>query len=231
MKTATESLVEELMRGPRTMNIGAHPFLVMLANGTCSRNSIKRYAIETYVISSNFPQRLASIAAICPDSSVRLELLRNMLEEEGVASFDGEHIVRRDERQHGELARRFAHAAGATDAELAHARNKDRHETWVDRAVNERRLCAALAYLTVGFEGCVPPTYALIVDALVRNYGFSRDDLEFFIMHMSADTDHSIIGAKMTATLARSDEDREEALTGVKRALTAWWWWHRSFAR
>jgi pyrroloquinoline quinone (PQQ) biosynthesis protein C len=231
MQMDTESLLEELTRETRTMNIGANPFLTALADGTCSRDAIRRYAVETYVLSSTFPQRLGSLVAMCSDSAVRLELVRNILEEEGVTSFDGEHIVRRDDRQHGEIARRFAHAAGAGDEELLRARQETRREIWLDRAIADGRLCSALAYLTVGFEGCVPPTYALLIDALEKNYAFSRDDLEFFILHMTADADHSRIGAEMTAALVRTEADREEAVTGVKRARTAWWWWHRSFAR
>ena len=231
MKTATESLAEELAREPRALDLAANPFLAALANGSCPRDAIRRYAIDTYVLSSTFSQRLASLVAMCPDSAVRVELVRNILEEEGVASFDGKRISRRDDRQHGEIARRFAHAAGVDDAELARAKDQYRRQTWVDRAIAGGRLCAALAYLTVGFEGCVPPTYALLVSALERNYGFSRDDLEFFILHMTADADHSRLGAEMIAALVRSDADREEALTGVQRATTAWWWWHRSFVR
>ena len=226
----TDSLADQLAREPRALNMAANPFVAALADGTCSRDAIRRYATETYVLSSTFPQRLALLVAMCPHSAVRVELVRNILEEEGVSSFDGERIVRRDDRQHGEIARRFAHAAGVDDEELARARRDDRRETWVDRAIAEQRLCSALAYITVGFEGCVPPTYALIVEALERNYGFSRDDLEFFILHMAADADHSRLGAEMVVALVRSDADRAEAIDGVKRATTAWWWWHRSFA-
>lgn len=227
----TESLVEELTRETGTINIGANPFLRALAGGTASRHAIRRYAIETYVLSSTFPRRLASLVAMCSDPAVRLELLRNILEEEGVTSFDGEHITRRADRQHGEIARRFAHAAGVRDEELLRAREEQRPKTWVDHAIADGRLCTALAYLTAGFEGCVPPTYALLVRALEGNYGFTPDDLEFFILHMTADAEHSRLGAEMTAALVRSEADREEAVTGVKRAKTAWWWWHKSFAR
>lgn len=231
MKMDTESLVEELVRVPREMNMGAHPFLTALAGGTCPRQAIRRYAVETYVLASAFPQRLASLMAMCPHSRVRLELVRNLLEEEGITSFDGERIVQRQDRHHGQIARRFAHAAGVDDEELARAQHEERRPIWVDQAIAEKRLCTALAYLTVGFEGCVPPTYTLLVSALEGNYGFSRDDLEFFILHMTADVDHARFGAEMIATLVSGEADREEAVTGVKRATTAWWWWHRSFVR
>jgi pyrroloquinoline-quinone synthase len=231
MLTATESLAEELMRGPRELDMRTNPFIAALGRGDCPRDTIRSYAIATYVLSASFPQRLASLAAICSNPAVRLELLRNMLEEEGVHSFDGERIVRRDDRQHGEIARRFARAAGASDDDLVRARDQARHDVWLDRAIAGRRLCAALAYLTVGFEGCVPATYALIVEALQRNYGFSLDDLEFFTLHMTADGDHSRLGAAMTAALVRNEMDREEAMLGVKHAVTTWWRWHKSFVR
>src|SRR5437867_7280410 len=111
MKMDTESLAEELAREPRALDMAANPFLAALAAGRCPREAIRRYAVDTVVLSSTFPQRLASLAAMCADPVVRLEILRNMLEEEGVTSFDGERIVRRDDRRHGEIARRFAQAA------------------------------------------------------------------------------------------------------------------------
>jgi len=215
--------------GVQSLDMTRHPFITALSNGTCPPAAIRRYAVETYVLASTFPRRLASLVAICDDAAVRIELLRNILEEEGAVSFDGERLVRRADRQHGEICRRFAHAAGASDAELDRARREDRRTTWVDRAIGGGRLLAALAYLTIGFEGCVPPTAALIVETLQKNYGFSRDALEFFILHMTADAGHARTGAEMTAALVRSDADRKESFEGVKRATTAWWWWHRSF--
>ncbi len=231
MQTATESLAEELARAPLELDMRENPFIAALARGDCSRDTIRRYAIDTYVLSAGFPQRLASLLAICPHPAVRLELLRNLLEEEGVHSFDGQRIVRREDRRHAEIAHRFARAAGVPEDVLARALEQARRDTWFDRAIDSGRFCAALSYLTVGFEGCAPATYPLLVEALDRNYGFSRADLEFFILHIAADADHARLGAEMTATVACSETDREEAMLGVKHAVTTWWRWHKSYVR
>lgn len=231
MKADTETLAGELLLTTRSIDMRSNPFLVALAAGTASRDAIRRYAIGTYLLAHFFPQRLAALMSICDDAAIRLELLRNLLEEDGVIALDGDRPVRDPERSHGAIARRFCLLAGATDDDLAAARAADARNTWVDQALAQGRLAASLAYLTVGVEGCVSATHRLLIPILQERYGFSAGDLEFFILHAGADAEHARTGAAMTASVVRSDEDRVAALDGARRATRAWWWWHRSFAR
>jgi len=216
MKPATEAA-----------GIGRHPFFSGLREGTISRDAIRRYAIDTWLLSITFPRRLAALIAMCENDAVRAELLHNLLEEEGFVARDGA-LTQDAERRHYALSRRFALAAGATDDELQ-ASLRDARATWVDGAITSGRLVAALAYLTVGFEGFVPDAYALLIEAFEAQYRFSSHDLEFFYLHRTADAAHADAGAKLVASLVRTDQDREEAREGVQHARTAWWWWHRRY--
>src|SRR4051794_3484004 len=94
-----------------------HPFFAALREGTVAGDAIRRYAIDTWQLSTTFPRRLAALIAMCEDDRVRAELLHNLLEEEGFVARDG--VLTQDpERRHYALSRRFALAAGATDEEL-----------------------------------------------------------------------------------------------------------------
>ena len=231
MKADTKSLQDELLETTRAIDMASNPFIIALANGAASRDALRRYAIDTYLLAYFFPQRLAALAAICDDAEIRLEILNNLLEEDGVIGIDGGRVIRDVERSHGAIARRFCLAAGATDDDLDRARAAYTRDTWVDESIANGNVAASLAYLTVGIEGCVAATYRLLITVLEKQYGFSRDDLEFVALHAGADAEHARIGAALTASVVRSDEERVAALEGATRATTAWWWWHRSFVR
>src|SRR6185295_16389588 len=135
MKADTDSFAAELLLTTRALEMDANPFLVALAGGTASREAVRRYAIETYLLAFFFPQRLAAVMAICGDPAIRLELLRNLLEEDGVIAMDGDRPVRDPERCHSTIARRFCLASGATDEDLGRARAAGKRNTWVDQQI------------------------------------------------------------------------------------------------
>ena len=231
MKADTKPFQDELLETTAAIDMRSHPFVAALAKGVLPRDALRRYTIDLYLLAYFFPQRLAALAAMCDDAEARAELLRNLLEEDGIVGIDGERLIRDPERSHGAIARRLCLAAGATDDDLDRARAAYRRDTWVDRSIASGALAAALAYLTVGIEGCVAATFPLLLPMLEQQYGFSRHDLEFVALHATADAKHARIGAALTASVVRSDDDRAAALEGAARAATAWWWWHRSFVR
>jgi len=225
---AIETLTADLAAAAR-LDIRRNPFVAAVVDGRCSRDAIRRYAIGACALSDRFPQRLAATAAICDDPDVRLALLENLLEEEGVVAIERGRLIRDDAKRHGNVARRFAIAAGATDDDLCAAFERERRAApWLDNAIAQQRAAAALAYLTVGIESNVPPTLALIAESLSRHYGFGEHDLEFLTSHIAFDEAHGAAGARLTARLVHSDADRDDALDGARRGALAWWGFHRS---
>jgi pyrroloquinoline quinone (PQQ) biosynthesis protein C len=225
---ATDAL-DAALAAAAYLDIRHNPFVAAVVEGRCSRDAIRRYAIAVFALSDQFPSRLAATAGICDDPEVRLSLLENLLEEEGITRLEDGHLIRDDGKRHASVARRFAVAAGASDEELAAASARERDTaTWLHEAIAARRAAAALAYLTVGIEGSVPATLTLIAAALSQHYGFRDDDLAFLTSHIALDEAHGASGVRMTARLVRSDADRADAIEGARRGALAWWWFHRS---
>jgi pyrroloquinoline quinone (PQQ) biosynthesis protein C len=203
-----------------------HPFLAALAEGRVSRDVVRRYAASLATVASGFPDRIARVLAICPEPEVRRSLLGNLLEEEGVVRYVAGHPLDvRDDRNHSVMARRFARAAGATDADLQPAGNS----RWFTQALAANDWLGAFAYFAIGFEANVPATFRLVNATLQRHYGMGEHDLEFIIEHMSADERHGVESAELIERIATSEDAKARALEGARRGGAAWWALHRSF--
>jgi pyrroloquinoline quinone (PQQ) biosynthesis protein C len=208
--------------------IGNNIFIRRLCKGEYSREELRPYGQMIFRLSESFPMTLAAILSICPRKDLRVHLLKNLFEEEGmVPCDDGRGFVYDPERRHSEIAKRFTRALSIPDENLDLARSPN-STRWLDRALRERRWLPILAYITVGIESNIPRTFKLIVPALRRFYGFSDHQLAFLIEHIEADEAHGSLSAEIIACAVGSPADRKEALEGVRRGSTAWWQIHRA---
>lgn len=81
----------------------------------------------------------------------------------------------------------------------------------------------AFAYLAIGTEANIPPTYRLLIPPLRDHYGFSLDALEVLTEHVSADDRHAREGAMLIEEAARDGSMRRLALEGARRGGRGWW--------
>ena len=226
--TADTDFAAELLTVARPAAGATDAFLDALLSARLSRESIRRYATAITAVATAFPRLLASILTVCDHDEVRYSLLANLLEEEGVVAYDGGGGIRYvHERKHGELARRFGRAAGASDAELDAAVTNARVGRWFVDALERGDWIGAFAYIAVGHEANVPGTFRRMVPALTEHYGFALDDLVFFTEHYVADDRHGNEGAQMIARVAQTTDARERAREGARRGGAAW----RAFPR
>lgn len=226
MKAGTD-FVGALLEAARPAPIETHPFVAAMREGALSRDTIRDYAVTIAAIGGAFPYRIASVLAICDHREIRRSLISNLLEEEGVVDYTpGQHVAVDPARRHGEMGRRFARAAGATDAEVDAV--SPRPARWFGEAVRNGNWLGAFAYFAVGQEANVPGTFRLILDPLMEHYGFAREDLQFLTEHFEADERHGLESAHLIAQAATTDEARQRALEGARRGGMAWWALHRT---
>jgi pyrroloquinoline quinone (PQQ) biosynthesis protein C len=223
------AFAETLIAAAQPFPVDANPLIVAVRTGQCTREDIRTFAIHSTRTAEAFPRVMCAVLGVCDEPRIRRALIANLLEEEGAVGWaPGEGLVFDPARHHGALARRFAHAAGATDAEID-AGNAD-SARWFDHAIRERNWLGAFAFFAIGFEVNVPPTYRLLVPALAERYGFSTDDLRFFIEHIGADDRHGAEGAALIASVAMNEDACRRALEGARRGGRTWWEFHRAHA-
>lgn len=227
--TAVTELEESLLTVARVAPAEANPIVSGVVHGRLPIETIRRYAIAITAMAEVFPRRLAAVLSICDDPDVRRSLLGNLLEEEGVVGFVPAEGVRIDpERRHGEMARRFARAAGASDADIdAYPPQQAR---WFAEAVRGGDWIGAFSFFAIGFEANVPATFRSLVEPLTVHYGFTPHDLEFLYEHFTADERHGNEAAHLIARAARNDARRARAFEGARRGGAAWWAFHRALA-
>lgn len=226
--TAGTEFAHSLLDAAR-MPVESNPLVTRIADGTLSRDLLRQYSISLASIAESFPKRITAVLSICDDMNVRRSLLGNLLEEEGVVAFvPAEGVQVQEERRHGVMARRFAHAAGATDEALEAYTSQPAR--WFSDAIRANDWIGAYSFFAIGFEANVPATFRSIVEPLTALYGFSAHELEFFYEHFTADERHGIEAAQLIADAATDDAKRASALEGSRRGGAAWLAFHRAVA-
>lgn len=216
------AFAESLYATALPQRLEEHPFILRVQDGTAPRSGIRSFALHMASATETFVRSLHSILSICPDPLVRHSLISNVLEEEGMTSFvpgEGAKFDRR--KHHPTMARKFAKAAGCTDADVDN--NPVGPPRWFHRAIAAGNWLGPFAYIAVGTEASTPPTFRLLAPALVEKYGFTEDDLEFLYEHMTVDDRHGEQGAQLIASVANSEEARRQALEGARRGGSGWW--------
>jgi pyrroloquinoline quinone (PQQ) biosynthesis protein C len=213
---------EALYAAARPQNIETHPFILKVREGSATREEIHHFALHLTAATESFVRSLHAILSICRDPQVRHSLISNVLEEEGMTGFvAGQGATFDPERHHPTMARRFARAAGVTDAEMdAFQVGPPR---WFHRAIAAGNWLGPFAYIAVGTEANIPPTYRQLVPAFAEHYGFSDVDMEFLYEHMTIDDRHGEEGAQLIASVATTEEAQRQALEGARRGGSGWW--------
>jgi pyrroloquinoline quinone (PQQ) biosynthesis protein C len=159
-------------------------FFSKLKAGSYSQSQLRHFAEQYYVASSAFPQILALAAGNIGDDQRRLGLISNLWDEHGNGTAS---------RAHRAILEKFVVATGSTKVKSSIAKPSVTTYSYVAgmKALcsdkNERIILGALG---PGCEAFTPTEYVHLTSALREVYGFSDDQLEFFIDHARHDGSH-----------------------------------------
>jgi pyrroloquinoline-quinone synthase len=163
-----------------------------------------------------FPRFLSAIHANCPDQAIRDIIVGNLWEEHG-------GLV--PTRDHPAIFRAFGRALGLSDEEMEAAEPIPEVQAFIDRhevVAKNRPFWEGIAGVTIGLEGQVPKTFGRIITALRERYGFSDDAIEFFIVHLTADSEHSGSGFDIIRRYVSDEAQIPVIRRAVKASLDAW---------
>lgn len=159
-------------------------FFVTLTAGSYTRSQLRYFSEQYYVASSAFPQLLALAAANIGDDGQRLALIANLWDEHG----KGTAL-----RSHRSILEKFVLATGSMGVASGALRASVATYSYI---AGMRALCSdrnekvILGALGPGCEAFTPAEYVLMLNALKNSYGFSEDQLEFFVDHARHDRKH-----------------------------------------
>ena len=178
-----------------------HPFYQIYWNeGKLNREIIKDYAEQYYQHVKAFPRYISATHSICEDIEKRRILLENLQDEEHK---DGDHP---------KLWKNFAKAMGSDVKKIDDAKAYSFTKEMIDNFFIQARSSYAegLASLYT-YERQIPEIAETKIQGLKKFYGVSsKEGLEFFEVHKSADVVHRGECEKLLDGLSKEEQAKAE---------------------
>ena len=190
-----------------------HPFYQVFWNeGKLTREIIKDYAEQYYQHVKAFPRYISATHSICDDIEKRKILLENLNDEENT---DGDHP---------KLWKNFAASVGADKEKIDDIKPDWFTKDMIDNFFSQARSSYAegLASLYT-YERQIPEIAETKIEGLKKFYGVkSKEGLEFFEAHKSADVVHRAECEKLLDSLSKEEQKKAEHAS----VLTARYLWN-----
>jgi pyrroloquinoline-quinone synthase len=190
-----------------------HPFYEIFWNeGRLTREIIKDYAEQYYQHVKAFPRYISATHSLCDDIEKRKILLENLQDEEN------------EKADHPTLWKNFALAMGSNINEIDKVKPDWFTKDMIDNFFKQGRSSYAegLASLYT-YERQIPEIAETKIQGLKKFYGVnSKEGLEFFEAHKSADIHHRAECEKLLDGLSEEEQDKAEKAS----MLTARYLWN-----
>ena len=201
----------QLKESIRDLHLLSHPFYQAWTKGDLSKVELQNYAVQYKPFVEAFPRFVSALHSNCEDSAARVEILENLMDEEGKTGRGAPHP---------ELWHDFMIGLGAQDngtgySEAALAVK----QTFLDlcRASYGEGLCALYSY-----EYQTPEISKTKVEGLQKFYGLTDERcFEFFRVHETADIYHSQTCAKLIDAIPA--DQQAAALQAARTAAQSLW--------
>jgi pyrroloquinoline-quinone synthase len=209
---SASSLVGELLAILRDDSY-RDPMFDAVRNGSISREGVKLWSLQASLVVRQFTRFISAIHANCPHRDAQQVLAENLWEEHGAG------VPARD---HYSLIRKLARGLGATDQEIDAACALAETAAYIDHCIKVTRelsFVESMAAIAIGIESFMPAFFGKLADSLCSNYNLSPDDVEYLLVHVTEDQQHSSRALELIGVYADTDEIREKAKAALKEML------------
>ena len=177
-----------------------HPFYKAWNDGRLTREIIKDYAEQYYQHVKAFPRYISATHSLCEDIEKRKILLENLRDEENK---DGDHP---------KLWRNFASAMGSNRKEIESVKEEKFTTELIESFFKNGRSSYAEGLASLySYERQIPEIAETKIRGLKNHYGVSsKEGLEFFEVHKTADKYHRAACEKLLDGLSKIEQAKAE---------------------
>ena len=189
------------------------PVFDAVQNGTINREAVKLWILQASLVVRQFTRFISAIHANCPHRDAQQLLAENLWEEHGRGASGSDHYS---------LVKKLARSLGATDQEIEDARPLPETADYIDRCLKitrEQSFVTSMTAIALGIEVFMPAFFGVLADSLCANYGLTRDDVEYLLVHVSEDEMHSRRAIELIEIYARTNEVKESARRELREML------------
>ena len=192
----------------------SHPFYRAWTDGTLPLDTLRAYARQYFHHVEAFPRAVSAVHSACPDRAGRRMLAENLAEEEGVEA---------GKQDHATLWLMFACGLGESEDAVREQKLNLETQALIDtfRKLSRRSYAAGLGAL-YAYESQFPAVAAAKIEGLVERYAVTDEEtLRFFMVHESADVEHSAVGRALLDRLPETEQ--AEAIAAGEELAGALW--------
>lgn len=204
------SFSSQIKEAIRDLHLLSHPFYQAWTDGKLTQEQLQDYSVQYKPFVEAFPRFVSALHSHCEDETARMEILENLMDEEGKTGRSAPHP---------QLWRDFMAGLGAKDgAEYGEAalRMKDAF-LGLCRSSYAEGLCALYAY-----EYQTPEISKTKIDGLKKFYGLTDPRVfEFFTVHEVADIYHAKTCEKLIDAIPA--DKQAAALQAAREAAQSLW--------
>jgi pyrroloquinoline-quinone synthase len=219
VRTPEDFIRELVARIEARRTFGRHPLWLDLAAGKLSGEQLKLFAVQFFLQVREFPRAVSAMHANCPFPEERMALAESIYEEE-TGRISGCN------RPHPEVFIRFGEAVGLSRTEMIQGRPLPATRAlidWFELSTKQRSFIEAAAAITLAAEGQVPGAFGPLARRLQAHYGLSREAVEFWDLHETADAEHSQVGDNIVVRHATDAATQARVRDALQHSLDAWW--------
>ncbi|HWP65972.1 MAG TPA: iron-containing redox enzyme family protein [Candidatus Limnocylindria bacterium] len=215
-----EAFVGDLMKRIQARRtFGGHPLWLAIADGKLNRAQMQTFAVQFFLQVREFPRGISAMHANCPFPEERVKLAESIYEED-TGRISGCNV------SHPEVFIRFGEALGLSRAQMVDGRPLPATRAlidWFELATKQRSFIEAAAAMNLAAEGQVPGAFGPMARRLQQHYRLSREAVEFWDLHESADAEHSEVGDNIVVRHATDAVTQARVRDALEHSLDAWW--------
>jgi pyrroloquinoline quinone (PQQ) biosynthesis protein C len=212
IKTATLNVDNSSIKQEWLDKLGSTQFLTKCRSGKISRDELHLFVKQQQLYSRHFTRYLSALLSNVEDDRDRLELTRNLFEEMGLGEAAG--------IPHSVLYQNMLANLGITPDETPLPATQQLIDTMF-QCCRFPNYMVGLGALCLGAEAIVPYIYSIIVDGFLF-IGESLENLEFFMLHIQCDDEHSETMLEIIAKeLARNPNTKIDLYYGADKLIQA----------
>jgi pyrroloquinoline quinone (PQQ) biosynthesis protein C len=128
------------------------------------------------------------------------------------------------------LIRRLAKSLGATDEELDTIKPLPEATDYINyclRITHDHSFIEGMTAIGVGIEYSIPQFFGMFAESLQTNYGLSKEDAEYLLIHVGEDEDHAQRSLELIEKYADTEALQDQAKAALRGMLTV----KREFAK
>jgi len=213
-----QKVLEELAAIHAKLPRKKHPLWIALMNGTLSRKQVAEHLRQFSAIPLYNHLFHGPLYVNCPDPVWRRRMAE-VVYEEGTGGLYSDGVA------HYQLYLRLGEAFGISPQEM-YATPLCAGSTAIRSYLAfmcGNGFLGGMAALSLGAEAQVPGVSGKVSDSMMKNYGLTRDQAMFYIVHEVADSDHSSGGLEFLQRFATTDADIDTVVRAVRDTVELSW--------